>query len=300
MNTIDASVPGYNYDISPFRLVNNLYTSTYKLFISKVDSKSLGYYWCSVVSNSGMVQPNPSKVLHVADRCSIQDADTCLSTIIPLQQNVTGVQCANSAPSVSVVAAQNIDCMPSTTAAVSEVPTKPVLPITTTDLVSETTTMEHVAPTTKEISTTGSASTALPPNYKPTTHSVTKPTTPPATKPKDIEHSTPTTVVLTSTQETDTKTVSENGTGMSQGDNGLPLDVIWLGIGVILAVLLTAVMILLTIIACLQCKKRRIKGKVHGEVYYYSVVSRWVARQTSLTICVTEHAEMDHLEQTSF
>ena len=257
-STIDASIPRYSFDVSAFMLVNNFYIWTYKLLISKVDSKSVGYYWCSVVASGGMVQPNPSKVVHVADQCSIQEVNTCSNTMILLQQSATGVQCASSARNVSVVAAQNIDCVPSTTAvsekpttavsekpttAVSEKPTTPVPPITTTNSI-----------TTIKESTTGSASTLLPPNYKPTT--------PPVTKPKpEVENSTPTEVVFTSTQRTNNITVSENGTDMSQDDPGLPLDVIWLGIGVILAVLLTAVMILLTIIACLQCKKRRIKGK---------------------------------------
>ena len=53
------------------------------------------------------------------------------------------------------------------------------------------------------------------------------------------------------------------GTSTPEGA-GLPIDIVWLIIGIVLALLLVGVIILLAVIATLQCKKRRVKGKVRN------------------------------------
>lgn len=258
----------YSFSVSPLMIVNNRHIWEYHMSILIVDQGSIGYYWCSVLPKRQMVFPNPSRVVYIAEQCSVQGLDPCpVDPGVSLHRSTDGNHCATTARNVSIVAAQDIDCSLSTTnlataeATTIAITAKPTSPKSTTTDSPPKETKTNVSPdsfTTQKVTTqkltTGVTGLVSSPKPKSTTLA--------STDSMETEFSTSTTVVLTNTSGSTQEMMSENE-GSSPEDNQnmeVETEVVWLSIGVVLAVLLTAVFVLLFAITCVQCRKMRLKG----------------------------------------
>ncbi len=242
----DPSVVGVTNQSTYISIPNSLYSvqTTYQILennvnirrdnftISKVNNSTVGYYWCSIRGHS-----IPSQVVHIEQQCSTSAINSCNSPIIPLLSQGSN-RCANvSSQNVSIVNGQDLQCDSIST------------PAPKTDLT-------HCHPL--KIKALQKQLLLKIQNWR------LPKTNPLMLSQRSLLLTVPSlyTMQETSNMETiaSTATTIERGDGTPQGGGSLPTDIIWLAIGIVLAFLLVGVFILLTVIAALQCKRRRIKG----------------------------------------
>ncbi len=233
--------------VASFQASNDYTIRREHFIISKLDASSVGYYWCGVKD-----QPAPSQVVHIEQQCNISTIGSCAGDVLLSQASTD--RCADASnQSVSIVNAQDLQC---------EVTTGP--PPETTDPTStgQTTSDSQTTPATTTVEDKQLPSTTVVDrSTTETTVDEEKPTTSIRMQPGTVLTPTTQESKEMSTSATSPTTTDDGGGGAPQSEGGLPTDVIWLAIGVVLTLLLVAVFVLLTVIATLQWKKRKIKGE---------------------------------------
>ena len=264
LNTISNS----DYSVqSSVRVVNkfNIQLSIRKdnFTISKLDALTVGYYWCGV-----MDQPSPSQVVHIREQCNISTIHSCSHRVLLSQPSNN--RCADAASqNVTIVAAQDLSCHVTTPPPTTTSTSKTVTTHQTTKTTPTETEEYKTSPVSTEEYKTSPVSTEedKPFSTAPSTTSEDKtPTGIITEEKKPTLTSTTQSELIHTTQETSTflptSTTGDVSINVSpQSGGGLPTDVIWLAIGIVLTLLLVGVFALLTVIATLQWKKRKIKGE---------------------------------------
>ena len=202
-------------------LQNGAFRMSSHLTIINVTSNEFGYYWCMVkVRNSDMILPNPSRILHLSNICA--SVPVCNSSI-QLYQQWPNDSCANE-DNKNITLPETLQCNQ---------------PTSTPDNVAsiQPTRTEHLM---------DSSTTLLLQTVTDKSGVVSAPGLEDKMKTLLSPHST---VVYTEPLPTDV---------VSGGDSDPRL--IWLYVGIAMAVVLTAIAVILSLIICIQCKKQGVKG----------------------------------------
>ena len=204
-------------------LQNGAFRMSSHLTIMSVTSNEFGYYWCMVrVRNSDRLLPNPSRILHLSNICAL--TPVCNSSIHLYQwQNDS---CANE-DNKNITLPETLQCnqptsTPDNVASIQPTRTEHLMDSSTTLLLQ---------------TVTGKSGVIRPPGLEDKMETSTKLPSP---------HST---IVYTEPLPTDV---------LSGGDSDTRL--IWLYVGIAMAVVLTAIAVILSLIICIQCKKWGVKG----------------------------------------
>ena len=231
-----------------------IHNSESTLSISDFQETDFGYYWCMISSREQgqpFLLPNPSHIVLISEPCN-PTARQCESLLL-LYNTTQGVDCADEAMT-TVIPPSSPECTQPPTTSVALVPsptyTYTIQP-TVTSIVPSI--VQVMVAQTNESSSTELFYTPLGVSHTPhpstrigvdSVQTASLATTSVATQSK-LEPS-PTEVVLASE---------------AQDKGGIADQIVWLLIGVAVAILLAAIMIVLTAIVCIQCKRRKIKGE---------------------------------------
>ena len=251
------------YFVEPIQ--NQLLTGAFRILshltIMNVTPDDFGYYWCMVrVRNQGTLLPNPSTILHLGNVCA--SAPVCNSSI-QLYRDWPNDSCANHDTN-NITLPEMLQCNQSTST-----------PDNVTSIRSSRTAHPMDSSATLPLQTvTGKSggdniirATGLEDIVKTIMLHVLSPSS---------------TVVYTEPLPTDVVSDSDSDTQLN-----------WLYVGIAMAIVLTAIAVILILIICIQCKKRRVKGKymsasercvsVHSTVWYHAYNLMWACRNNLCT-----------------
>lgn len=202
-----------------------------------------GYYWCMVGGLRSGTTQNPSQIVQIGDSCF---QNKCMQDIIMVPQSNHG-RCANGDFNEALVILDLLDTA--------------TCPVTTTMMGASSTTEGEIL--TDKVTESQKPLTSTPANTMITGDSSTSgslgpnpPTTTTPTQGTSVGGD-----VAGLPTGTPTTTTPTQGTSVGGGAAGLPTGTTWLIVGVGIAVLLVVIAVLLVIITCLQCSRRRVKGK---------------------------------------
>ena len=215
-----------------------------ELTIMNVREEDLGYYWCVVIRNSNPL-PNPSRILHLTNFCA--SSTVCGSLQLNSRFNESAFHCATDNKEIVL---QNPSLLQ----------TKYVQPTSTPSNIQATYTQYGPIPTStpSSIQDTNTQCGPIPTTYL---------LLPPLNSNNNI--------INTSRSNAGSRTIV-NGADLHSPHSTpvytqlLPTSVvsddvdtqqlIWMSVGIAIAIVLTAVVLALLFIMCIQYKKRRIKG----------------------------------------
>ena len=206
------------------QLVNGAHRMLSHLMIINVTANDFGYYWCMVrLRNSGTLLPNPSMILHLSNVCA--SAPVCNSSI-QLYHQWPNDSCANQ-DNKNITLPGMLQCnqsMPDNVASIRS--TRTVHP------------MDSSATLPLQTVTSKSGSDVIRPS---------------GLEDKIMLHASPhSTIVYTEPLPTGV---------VSDGDSDTQLN--WLYVAIAMAIVLTAITVILIPIICIQCKKWGVKGTLY-------------------------------------
>ena len=287
---------GKNYfvTIDEHQIENETFIMLSHLIITNVTSNEFGYYWCMVrVRNSDTLLPNPSRILHLSNICD--SAPVCNSSLLLYRPYWPDSSCANH-DNMNIIFPETLQCIQPTSTpenAVGIQPNRTMHPPPIFTLQSVTAGKSDNVPSLEDEVKThntklpsphstivfvfgpGNEATSAPglENKMKTSTKLPSPESPHSTivflnEPGNKATSAP------GLEETSTKLPSPHSTVVyteplptdvvSGGDSDTRL--IWLYVGIAMAVVLTAIAVILTLIICIQCKKWGVKGAPHWQL----------------------------------
>ena len=218
---------GENYFVETLvedELVNGAFRTLSQLTIMNVTANDFGYYWCMVkLRNSGTLLPNPSTILHLSNVCS--SGPVCNSSIRLYYQWPNG-SCANH-DNNNITLPEMLQCnrttsMPDNVDSIRPSGTAHPMDSSAT-LPSQTITGKSGGDVVRPSGSEDKVKTSINLPSPPSTLMHTEPLP---------------TGVVSNVDSEDTK----------------------LYVGIAMAIVLTAIAVILILIICIQCKKRRVKG----------------------------------------
>ena len=250
----------YFVTIDEHQLENETFIMLSYLLITNVTANEFGYYWCMVrVRNSDTILPNPSRILHLSNICA--SVPVCNSSLLLYRPYWPDSSCANY-DNMNITFPETLQCIqsisiPENVAGIQ--PNRTMHPPATLSLQTVTGKSENILSLEDEMKT---HNTKLP-----SPHSTivfvfgpgNKATHAPGLEDKmksSIELLSPhSTIVYTEPLPTDVVSGADSDTRL-----------IWLYVAIAMAVVLTAIAVILIPIICIQCKKRRFKGVLHWQI----------------------------------
>lgn len=268
--------------------VENLCLSTVcaaELNIINVSMSDVGYYWCKMAPPDGTTNVlNPSSVLNINGSC--EELDPCAEPTISTP-SLNNLGCAYGDTVVDDVIVVRLQSEPECEA-VDVNSTSTEMEVTPTSTTTPGPTITSGPPPTESPITTDTPTAAIStdspinPNSQQTSEepfttdimpfsTVPLPTEDPRqTGPPVDGTAAPDTTSSTTTPSTyDVSSASGDGEGTTEGSGGLPQQVVWLMVGIGIAVLLLIIAVLLGLIVFLQCIKRNGKGKNFTRLYMH-------------------------------
>lgn len=190
-----------------------------------------GFYWCKYVGSSTGSYQNPSRVIHINSTNCYPDNKCSPSVISAPQLASNSLRCANGnqKQNISIVSLSNTTCSTPGPKTTPEATTGP-----------KTTTEPEITTTEKDVSKIDATTPSIPVKGDKMTRDTDMP--------------------LTTDVGGGTGTTDSSGT-TGGAIAGLPAGIIWLIVGLGIALLLIVIAVLLVVIMCLQCSRKRIKGE---------------------------------------
>ena len=215
-----------------------------ELTIMNVREEDLGYYWCVVIRNSNPL-PNPSRILHLTNFCT--SSTLCGSLQLNSRFNESAFHCATDNKEIIL---QNPSLLQTKCVQPTLTPSNiqatytqygPIL-TSTPSSIQDTNTQHGPIPTTYLLLPSLNSNE----NIINTSHSNA------ASRTIADLHSPPSTPVYT--QLLPTSVVS------GRVDDVDTQQLIWMSVGIAIAIVLTSIMFIIILIMCIHYKKRRVKG----------------------------------------
>ena len=280
----------YFVTIDEHQIENETFIMLSHLIITNVTSNEFGYYWCMVrVRNSDTLLPNPSRILHLSNICD--SAPVCNSSLLLYHPYWPDSSCANH-DNMNIIFPETLQCIQPTSMpenAVGIQPNRTMHPPPILTLQSVTGKSDNVPSLEDEVKThntklpfphstivfvfgPGNEATSTP-GLEDKMKTSTKPPSPEsphstivflnepgnkATSAPGLEDKMETSTKLPSSHSTVVYTEPLPTDVVSGGDSDTRL--IWLYVGIAMAVVLTAIAVILSLIICIQCKKWGVKG----------------------------------------
>ena len=214
---------GENYFLKtdePDKLINGAFRMSSHLTIMNVTENEFGYYWCMVRVRNSDMF-NPSRILHLSNICA---SDPVCNSSLQLYQQWQNNSCVDNK---NITLPETLQCNQ---------------PTSTPDNVAS------IQPTRTEHLMNSSATLPL--------QTVTVKSG--VIRAPSLEDKMKTSIDLLSSHSTIVYTEPLPTDVLSGGDSDTRL--IWLYVGIAMAVVLTAIAVILTLIICIQCKKWGVKG----------------------------------------
>ena len=215
-----------------------------ELTIMNVREEDLGYYWCVVIRNSNPL-PNPSRILHLTNFCA--SSTVCGSLQLNSRFNESAFHCATDNKEIIL---QNPSLLQTKCVQPTLTPSNiqatytqyGPIPISTPSSIQDTNTQHGPIPTTY----------LLLPSLNSNENIINTSRSNAGSRTIADLHSPPSTPVYT--QLLPTSVVS------GRVDDVDTQQLIWMSVGIAIAIVLTSIMFIIVLIMCIQYKKRRVKG----------------------------------------